>query len=135
MSLSIKKIIELRMPELVTTPDPRLNDFITLAKGMTGQEFGDCYNQAVALRVLHWLAKEKQSGGSSSGSGSGNAGRVLTEKEDKLMVTYQKSSSNEWEDLNSTIYGSELIELMRSCLMLPRTRMGVDGYPFKSSLF
>ena len=134
MSLSITRIIELRMPELIATPDPRLADLITMSKGMTGSEFGDCYNQAVALRVLHWLAKEKQGGGNSSNSGSSAAGRVLTEKEGRLMVQYQKSSSEEWEDLNSTRFGSELIELMKSCLMLPRTRIGTNGYPFEPTI-
>jgi len=135
-SLSIQAIIELRMPELVTSPDPRLADFIKLSKGMTGQEFGDCYNQAVALRVLHWLEKEKQSGGTSSSS-SVHHGKVTSEKEGQLAITYQKGSSttnDKYGDLSTTQYGNELIELMKGCLLLPRTRIGTSGYPFQPTL-
>ena len=130
MSFTITQIIELRTPQY--KDDPRLNDLITLAKGQTGSEFGDCYNNAVALRVMHWLTKETLNNGSSGNSGTGQAGRILSEKEGKLAVTYSKSSNTGYEDLQSTQYGCELIELMNGCLFLPRNRFVPDGTPYVS---
>lgn len=133
MSLSIKQIIELRGPEFAS--DTRIDDLITLAKTNTGTEFGDSYNQAVALRVLHWLSREKQGGGSSSNSGSASAGRILSEREGQLAVTYQQSNNSQHEDLTSTRFGSELVDLMKGCLFLPRTRIGTNELTPESPWF
>ena len=125
MGLSINKIIELRTPQFTT--DPRLSDLITLAKEITGSEFGDCYNQAVALRVMHWLTLESINGGDSTNSGSGSAGRITSEKEGKLALRRSKSNDTNYDDLSSTQYGTELIALIKGCILSARNRLIPNG--------
>ncbi|MCK4522316.1 MAG: hypothetical protein KAU20_07125, partial [Nanoarchaeota archaeon] len=56
-----KQIIVLRAPAYET--EPRLDDLIALAELELSQPvFGDKYNTAVALKVLHMLTKENTGG-------------------------------------------------------------------------
>jgi len=124
MSQSVKTIIELRTPQY--KDDPRLDGLITYATALTGAEFGECYNNAVALRVMHMMAKESIREGSTTDTGVGYAGRVLSKKEGKLAISFGQgggNTNNKHGDLNTTTYGQELIALMDGCLFLPRNRL------------
>lgn len=123
MSLSINEIIVLRSPDL--NGDTRLPGMIELAKQLTSDvNFGDKYNHAVALLVLHWLTLDAQGGGSSSSSGSGVVGGIKSEKEGDLSRSYgiPSSTNDKAAYFNSTSFGAELMHIWRSCLILPRTR-------------
>lgn len=118
-------IIEVRAPQYFT--DPRLSDLITLATGRTGDEFGDCKELAIALLVMHWLAREELRGGDggSSTSGSGVAGAVTSESEGQLSRSYGVAADSQSKDgdLSTTAWGLELLQLRNDCLFLPRSRM------------
>lgn len=122
-----KEIIELKSPSLVG--DSRVDDFISLAELTVSENtFGDKYQYALALVVLHQITLDAQGGGSSSSSGSGVGGGIKSEKEGDLQRTYGSfSSSGETshrkEYWNSTIFGQEYWQLMQTCLLLPRTRL------------
>jgi hypothetical protein len=121
-----QEIVLLRVPSL--SGDPRLGDFETLAKGQTGTAFGDCYNLAVALRMLHWLTLDARAG-AAIGAGASTGG-VKSEKEGDLSRSYGTTASaiaERYPDLSQSIYGLELIQLQKSCLMLPRNRMVGPG--------
>ena len=123
MSLSISEIIILKSPSL--SGDSRLTGMIELAEQLTSKtSFGDKYNHAVALLVLHWLTLDAQSGGSSTSSGSGIGGGVKSEKEGELSRSFgiPSSASDKSIFFNSTSFGMELMYLWRSCLVLPTTR-------------
>lgn len=135
MSLSVKKIIEILTPQF--SGDGRLNDLIFLSKLQTSNNFGDKYNLAVALRVCHWLTKDAIAGGdagsdpvTTSGSGESTT-NVISKKEGKLSVSYGSiSNSNMYGsgDLNSTVYGMRLIDLIKGSFFKPRTRFSTtDG--------
>ncbi len=120
-----KNIILLRRPQ---TPDnARLDDYILLAELQTAESaFGDKYHVAVALRVLHWLTMEEIHGGDLDGSGSsgtGVAGSIRAEREGDLQRQYGGSLviAQRYPDLSATQYGSELIELMKGCIIKART--------------
>jgi hypothetical protein len=115
--------IQIRAPQYAT--DPRIDGLIGIADEYTGTEFGARYKNAVALRVMHWKAREEMRGGAVDGStsGTGEAGTIRSESEGELSRSYNEGAgSNKYGDLATTVYGQELIELMNSCLMLPRTR-------------
>jgi hypothetical protein len=124
MAFTAAQIISLRAPQYAT--DTRITDLITLAREQTGTEFGDQYELAVALRVMHWKAREEMRGGTATGtsSGTGEAGMVTSESEGQLSRSFGRTGTNQrYGDLATTVYGVELIDLMGSCLFLPRTRM------------
>lgn len=118
-----QEYIAVRAPQYAI--DPRIDNMVTIADELTGTEFGARYNYAVALRVLHWKAREEMHGGTNDGtnSGTGTAGAIQSESEGQLSRSYgQGAGSDRYGDLATTVYGQELIELMNACLMLPRTR-------------
>jgi len=122
MSLTPTQIIQARAPQYIG--DPRLNDYIAMATAQTGQEYGECRNMAIALRVLHMLTKDSIAGGNSSNTGVQNSGQVTGEKEGDLGRNYAKAgNSDSFGDLSTTGYGQELIELAKGCLFLPRNRL------------
>jgi hypothetical protein len=125
--LSIIEIIEVRSPQFSTCT--RLSNLIEVAKLLTGTNFGDNYNLAVALRVVHWLTKETMQGGTLDvDSGFGNSGSISEKHEGQLGISFSGGASNEklhfkYGDLVTTSYGLELINLMKSCCITIRNRM------------
>lgn len=124
--MSITEIITLRTPQFAS--NPRLAGLITLSESLTHKTlFKDQYNYAVALRVMHWLTKEQLDGGNlTTNSGSGNAGAISSESEGETSRSYAVSASSgtgSFEDLKTTVYGRELIQLLRGKSFGPRTRM------------
>jgi len=108
--LTASEIIALRSPDDATHAN--LEDFIEQAEELTLESvYGDQYNLAVALLVLHWLAKE-DSGGA--------AGPITSEKEGDLSRAYSVSASP--DDLDSTGWGKELKALRRRKLVLFHNR-------------
>lgn len=122
------QIIQLRAPQW--SIDPRVNDMIVYARELTSTEaFGQDTENAVALRVLHFFALEAQRNGTpgtGSSSGQGHAGQVTSETEGNLSKSFSSGSnaSKRYGALSTTVYGQELIELIRANVMNPTTRMG-----------
>lgn len=112
-------IIAVKAPQWAT--DPRISDLVTLAELQTSQCFGEKYAYAVALRVLHGLAVEKQNGGSEGDSGNGQAGAVTSLKEGDISEgrgTTSGATSNlsgAEVGLEDTSYGRELISMSQAC--------------------
>jgi len=119
-------IIQVRAPQWGS--DSRVSDLITLAELQTGDCFGDKYALAVALRVMHGLAIEKQNGGSVGDSGNGQAGAVTSLKEGDIAEGRSTSSgassklSTAEIGLEDTSYGRELISLSNACFSGPINR-------------
>lgn len=113
-----KEIIILRAPQYAV--DPRLDDLILMAERQTSACFGDDYATAVALRVLNGLALEGENGGNGgTDSGSGIAGVVKSLKEGDITETRGNMSGNsqsggQFANLGNTVYGNELIALIRA---------------------
>jgi hypothetical protein len=128
MNYTPLQIIFLRAPQWAV--DPRLSSvpsLLDLAAEKTGTIFGEQTSLAIALRVLHWFALEAQRGGNpgtGTNSGMGITGRLTSESEGQLSKSFGDggSKASRWADLQTTSYGCELIELIRSCAVLPRTR-------------
>jgi len=123
MSLTAIEIIEIRVPEVITEiPSERLDNLIELASEQTGLNYGSCRENAIALRVLHWITKSKLNGGNSDGtnSGNGSAGQITSMSEGGLSIAYSSTSksSNNNDDLASTQYGVELMALADGCIFL-----------------
>ena len=130
MALTIDQIIAARAPQF--SADPRKAAFEELAKLQTSTNFGDRYNLAVALRMCHWWALEQIAGGSSTNSGLTMGGTVKSETEGGLSRSYGNAGSGSTgttnEDLSRTAFGVELLALIRSSFLKPRTRMmSTDG--------
>jgi hypothetical protein len=122
-------IIQLRAPQWAT--DSRINSFIEYARENTSSEvFGERTETAVALRVLHLLALEAMRGGntgatSANNSGQGHAGQITSQSEGQLSMSFSSGSkaSARYGNLSTTMYGQELIELIRGNVFAPVTRM------------
>jgi hypothetical protein len=131
MSFTAQQTISLRAPQW--SADPRINDFIAFAQqGLSAAVIGDRYGEAVGLKVLHMMAVEAANGGNpgtGSSGGSGGTGALASETEGDLSRSYSTGGAASGgkmltiDDLASTQYGQELLKLLRSCVMLPRTRM------------
>ena len=120
-------IILVRAPQWGS--DVRVPDLITLAELQTSDCFGDKYALAVALRVMHGLAIEKQNGGSDGDSGNGQAGAVTSLKEGDIAEGRGNSSGGASSKLSvaeigleDTSYGRELISLSNACFAGPISR-------------
>lgn len=127
--MSVIEIITLRAPQFAAIP--RLAGLITLSTSLTSAAlFKDKYNYAIALRVMHWLTKEQIDGGNlTTSSGISTSGAVSSESEGETSRSYAVSSSSEtgsFEDLKTTGFGKELIQLIRGCTFGARTRTMVD---------
>lgn len=119
-----QQIIALKSPDHAS--DPRLDDFVKLSKFHISQTvFGTKYQYALALMVLHWITLDAQGGGSSSSSGSGVVGGIKSEKEGDLQRTYNLPSGKDERDsyLRGTVFGSELLQLWKTIILIPRTKM------------
>jgi hypothetical protein len=125
--LSIIEIIEIRTPQFIAST--RLSKLIELASLLTSNEFGEFFNLAVALRVMHWLTKESMQGGNLDiHSGFGNSGSVSEKHEGQLGISFSGGASNEqlhlkYVDLVTTSFGLELIDLIKSNYITIRNRM------------
>ena len=114
------QIMQTRAPTLVPNPtDTRLLNLVTLAEGRTSQSaFGDHYEEAVALRVLHILTKDAMQTTISSG------GAISSQSEGQLSQTTAHAPTTQAdEDLASTAFGKELLALRRACILGARTRI------------
>lgn len=120
-------IIQLRAPQWAT--DPRVSGLIEYAREMTSCDvFGQDSERAIALRVLHIFASEAQRNGNpgtGTASGTGNAGQISSEAEGQLQKSFSVNPQFAYQrygNLSTTIYGQELIELIRANVFAPRTR-------------
>jgi len=124
-----KEIVTLKMPDMAA--DPRVDDYISLSKFYISENiFGDKYNYAVALVACHMLMLDKQSGGSSTSSGSGSVGGISKEKEGDLSRSFGGVGSNvadRKQYFMSTPYGQELLQLWNACILTPRNRFVSGG--------
>jgi hypothetical protein len=111
MALTIEEIIALRSATVAAKAD--LAQMIELAESQLKEcTFGDQYNNAVALLVLHLYAINDR---------NGSGGSIRSEKEGQLARSFGSvDSSLAWA---STSWGQELIQLVQSLNLLPRTRM------------
>lgn len=128
--LTAIEIIKIRAPQYYLEPNEKLIGVVDLARCKTGKEFGKCFEEAVALRALHWIVKSGASNASEIGNTNGlsSVGVVTSVKEGDDAISYGGSAisgkgSSKYGDLSTTTWGQELIELMNSCLLLPRTRL------------
>lgn len=119
-----QEIIVLKSPSI--PDDTRLDDFVNLAKfSIASSTFGDKYEYALALLVLHWLTLEAQTGGSATTSGSGASGGVTGKKEGQLSINFggvPSSVSERRAYLMSTQFGQELLGLWNACIFSARNR-------------
>lgn len=130
MPFTAQQTIQLRAPQWYS--DPRISDYITYAQqGISADVCGDRYGEAIGLKVLHMLAVEAGNGGNpgtGTSSGGGGTGLLSSESEGDLSRSYQYASGSSAgvmlnvDDLTSTQYGQELLKLLRSRVLLPRTR-------------
>ena len=123
--MSAKTIIELRSSTLVL--DPSVDDLIIEAEKETGPVYGDLYDKAVALLVLHWLELKHRSG---DGAGGGTTtGMITQEKEGDLSRSYgtgsSSGSSGYDQYLSQTTWGIELLDLKRSTIFAYGNRFGI----------
>lgn len=110
--MTAAEIVALRAPAYAD--DSRLSEMITLAEAnLSSTAYGDHYNQAVALLVLHWYTKEERGGA---------GGPIASEKEGGLARSYSVTSSA-WDDLASTSWGVELNQLTKRVMFKPLNRM------------
>ena len=123
-------IINLRAPQWAV--DPRVNNLIAYVREFTSADaFGQDTERAFALRVLHYFALEAQRGGnpgaSFTSSGVGHGGQITAESEGQLSKSFSANTQfafQRYGALSTTIYGQELIELIRTNVFAPTTRMG-----------
>jgi len=111
MALTIIENVVLRNPAI--TEDDRLDKMIEVAEGrLSVDTFGDNYNEAVALLVLHMYEISDRGGA---------GGSITSEREGQLARSFAAAASPmAWA---STSWGQELIQLTRSLAFFPRTRM------------
>jgi hypothetical protein len=130
MPFTALQTIQLRAPQWAN--DPRINLFTEYAaQGLSAAVCGDRYGEALGLKILHMMAVEAANGGNpgtGTSGGSGGGGSIASETEGDLSRSYASGSSSggkllNIDDLASTQYGQELLKLLRSCVVLPRTRM------------
>jgi len=112
-------IIAVRAPEYSTYPG--LNSFIAIANSQTGAfdstpldatgTLGTTRDMAVALRALHLMCRSKYRDGGFSG------GQISFEREGELdkKFTVDPALIKKYPDLVTTIWGLELVEMIKSC--------------------
>jgi hypothetical protein len=130
MSITALQTIQLRAPQWAS--DPRINDLIAYAAtGLSASVLGVRYGIAVGLKVCHILAVEQANGGNpgtGTSSGSGTAGALTSESEGGLSRSYGAAGSGmsgkmlAVTDLDSTAFGTELLTILQSSTLFPRTR-------------
>jgi len=109
--MTITEIITLRSAAVAAKTDLAL--MIELAETRLSEDtFGDNYEEAVALLVLHYYAINDRGGA---------GGQVTSESEGQLSRSFGVAASKSlWA---STSWGQELIQLTSSLHLLPRNRM------------
>lgn len=114
MPLTSAQIVVLRRVAL--TGDSRLTDMITLAEEQLSEDrFGDRYEYAVALLVLHWYAGENNGGA---------AGALTAVTEGRLSKSFNSAAgAADGNDWSTTKWGQELTSLARGLIAFPRNRM------------
>lgn len=111
MAQTITEIVVLRKPALEA--DSRLTGMIEMAeRQISADTFGDDYNDAVALLVLHNYEV---------GVRDGSGGSITSEKEGQLSRNFGATATS--GALGDTSWGRELERLTRSITFNPRTRM------------
>ena len=109
--MTITEIVVLRNPAL--SGDSRLTSMIELAETRLQEcTFGDNYNEAVALYVLHMYEVSDR---------SGSGGPITSEKEGQLSRSFGATASS--GALGDTSWGRELERLTKSLHVFPRNRM------------
>ena len=111
MALTVTQIVTLRSAVVGAKAD--LASMIELAETRLSEDtFGDSYNEAVALLVLHMYAVNDRGGA---------GGALASETEGQLSRSFAAAASpSAW---TSTSWGQELIELTKGLHLFPRTRM------------
>ena len=113
MALNVEETLEARKPGIVAQTGARLDPLIELASYVTDEKtYGEAYNLALALRVLHMLEMENR---------GGTGGNIKSEKEGDLARSYGDSKSDN-EDLKATAWGNELIQLTKMRVKKPVMR-------------
>jgi len=107
-------------------------DLIAIADAQTGQfdtttqigTLGTMREYAVALRALHIVSRRLRD----QGSGAVFGGAVSSVSEGQLSQSYKVSDQDvrKFGDLTSTIWGIELIELIKGNFMFPMTRINAE---------
>jgi hypothetical protein len=130
MSFTALQTIQLRAPQWAL--DPRLSDLISYARiGLSASVLGERYEIAVGLKVCHILAVEQANGGNpgtGTSSGSGTSGAITSESEGGLSRSYGAAGSGisgkmlSVTDLDSTAFGTELLTILQTSTLFPRTR-------------
>lgn len=122
-----QEIVAIKCPSSAT--DPRLDDFIELAKYYVAEStFMDKWNYAIALVACHWYTLESQGGGDDTTSGSGVVGGIMSQKEGDLQQRYGnifQGNNNMSENRMywmTTPAGQELMALWDACIMCARNR-------------
>jgi|GEM_PF-1382405 hypothetical protein len=126
-------IIAVRAPQWAG--DPRLPTLIAYATEKTGSRLfacgGNVAQEAIALRVLHWLALENQMGGNpgiGTTSGVNSAGVITGEHEGDLSRSYANVMEKCYSAaLSMTPYGVELQALVQGNVFAPMTRAPLIG--------
>lgn len=126
-----QEIVQLKLPSLDLSvggsDEERVDDLVELAKFHLSENFfNEKYQYALALLVCHQISLDSQGGGDTNTSGSGSVGGIKSKKEGDLQVTYGGMSSNTAQRdqyLASTIFGQELLDLIKHYAILARTRL------------
>lgn len=114
MASTAAEIITLR--DSVKGSDARIPEFVELAQlELSASVYGGNYQKALALLVLHWMAKEGTDRA---------AGAVISEREGDLQRAYAAPRAGTLlDDLDSTSWGQELKRLTKSLTFPSMNRM------------
>lgn len=130
MALQASFIISMRLPAMYAAiPTPTVVDFyISQAREQTSDTlFGDDMEKAVALRAMHRWSLDQLANGSASGNGMQMLnGQASSMREGQLSISNSGPSSIALGydvDLGMTVYGQELLALIRSKSLLVSNRM------------
>jgi len=114
--LSALQIVALRAPQFSSSP--RLPGMISYVQESISQSaFGESYENAVALKVMHLFTIEKMNGGTETNTGIIGSGQIVSETEGGLSRSYAVKggvSSSEDDDLRRTGFGLEYLRLMKT---------------------
>lgn len=122
-------VIQVRAPEYVSYPG--IDQLIAYAASMTGAYddqvlTGTNYSRkdiAIALRTLHLIVR-RESRDNSGGKGQ-IAGFITSESEGEVSISVKVNDADlkKFGDLVTTIWGQELIEMIKGSFFLPMTRI------------
>jgi hypothetical protein len=130
--MAVLDYITLRAPEYSTYPG--IEGYIGVAASMTGSfdnvkviDLGDGktttrFEIAIALRTLHMISR-RETRDNSGGKGQ-TVGFITSEREGEISVGTEVPAVDQkrFGDLVNTVWGIELIELIKSSFFLPRVR-------------